>query len=608
VTVQCPEISDVAIIANDAYLAAQLSCVLAAPGKYLPILEQPRLTRPDRDAEVIRCTNALARSKAKHFIFAGLGDITSTALSVRVPAQKTIHVPTAGDISTLPLPVRKLDKEPLVWGKDRIGIGLLKALRSRRPIIFTGEPSPAESIPPKGDHLVVCEEGDELAQVIAANFAFATGAGLHLIPETEEERAEQILERFYGINDNPEQSVSNTLASLRQELRELAGPIPVPRGGSITFITDELPLGFAFPEVPSTHLFIYPDIGIAIVHGLSAAQPDSPGTRVATLVNPQTAPAPEIDAAVSLLRPYGIYLRKYEGPVADVTSISEMIELFPYDLLLIATHCGDVSGYRWTYEYEDSENYPRTLVVDIALGIGRTNVEDLLNVTQFMRFISLDGVDWNNPTEKKKLYVGKAIRTFMGLVRGKPELEPVKKDTVRRVSGSAALAMADGNLIALPRSLAHENTPIVINNACVSWHRLAKNFMFGGAGAYVGTLIPVTSAEAAGVVERMLGKHFGKPLPVALWAAQRDVYGSGGRAPYVMMGVFPQRLRASRINAPQYIMGQLARGLVAWRRMLARAQPTDETQRRTLESHVQYYERELKGYRERWLPKRSGCV
>jgi hypothetical protein len=165
--------------------------------------------------------------------------------------------------------------------------------------------------------------------------------------------------------------------------------------------------------------------------------------------------------------------------------------------------------------------------------------------------------------------------------------------------------MADGNLIALPRSLAHENTPIVINNACVSWHRLAKSFMFGGARSYVGTLIPVTSAEAAGVVERLFGKHFGKPLPVALWAAQRDVYGSGGRAPYVMMGVFPQRLRASRINAPQYIMGQLARGLVTWRRMLARAQPSDEPRRHVLESHIQYYERELKRYRERWLPKRS---
>jgi hypothetical protein len=605
-TAQCPEFSEVAIITDDAHLAAKLVSVLAVRGKYLPILEQPRLTRPDREGEVIRCTNALARSGAKRFIFAGIGDITSAALSADIPEQKTIHVRTESDIASIPLQLKNLDKEPLLWGKDRIGIGLLKALRGGRPIIFSKDSSPTESIRPKNDHLVVCEEGNELAQVIAANFAFAIGAGLHLIPKIAKERAGEILEQFYSIYDKRNQSVSAVLADLRQELRELAGPIPVPRGGSITFITDELPLGVAFQEVPSTHLFAYPDIGIAIVHGLIAGQSNGPGTRVATFVDPQTTPSPEINAAIKSLHPYGIYLRKYEGQAADVTSITEMIELFPYDLLLIATHCADVSGYRWTYKFEDVEGYMRTLVVDIALGIGRTNVKEMLNVTQFMRFVSLDGVDWNNPSEKEKLYVGKAISSFTEQLHGETKLEPIKKDTVLRVMGSAALAMADGNLIALPRSVAHENTPVVINNACVSWHRLAGNFMFGGASGYIGTLIPVTPVEAAAVVERLLGKHFGKPLPIALWAAQRDVYGSAGRSPYVMMGVFPQCLQTSRVNAPQYIMEQLARGLVTWRRMLANSQAEDRIKTGALKNHVRYYERELRGYQERWLPKRSG--
>jgi hypothetical protein len=50
-----------------------------------------------------------------------------------------------------------------------------------------------------------------------------------------------------------------------------------------------------------------------------------------------------------------------------------MMELLPYHLMIIATHCGDVDGFRWTYEFTDSEGMDRTLVVDIAIGIGRTN-------------------------------------------------------------------------------------------------------------------------------------------------------------------------------------------------------------------------------------------
>jgi hypothetical protein len=440
VATKCPELSQIAIVADDAQLAAQLSCRFAEAGTYLAIFEQPRIVRPDREAEVIRCTNALARSKARTFIFAGLGTITATALSVAVPERRTHHVQASGDIEKLPLNLRELRGDPLVWGKDRIGIGLLKALRAKRGIIFADEPSPVESISPKSDHLVVCEEGDDLAQVIAANYAFATGAGLHLIPKVEEDRVDDILERFYGINEDRQNSASETLTTLRDEMRTLAGNIPVPPGGSITFITDGLPLGFAFGEAPSTHLFIYPDLGVTIAQGLAAEQPGAPGIRIVTLVNPDQSPAPEVETAVSLLRPHGVYLRGYEGRAADVTSVSDMIELFPYDLMIIATHCGDVSGYRWTYEYEDSEGYRRTLIVDIALGIGQTDVKDRLRVTQFMHFVSLDGVDWTDRKAKAKLYVGKAIIDFMARVGEGGDLKPVKKDTVPRVIGSAALA------------------------------------------------------------------------------------------------------------------------------------------------------------------------
>lgn len=63
-----------------------------------------------------------------------------------------------------------------------------------------------------------------------------------------------------------------------------------------------------------------------------------------------------------------------------------MMDLFPYDLLIFATHCGDASGYRWTYKFTDSEEIDRTLVVDIAIGVAQTDDADMLNVSQFLRF------------------------------------------------------------------------------------------------------------------------------------------------------------------------------------------------------------------------------
>jgi hypothetical protein len=82
----------------------------------------------------------------------------------------------------------------------------------------------------KSDHLVVCEQGEELSEVIAANYAYSIGADLVLIPERSRDEAEKFLERFYGAND-PGISTTLVLEELALELRALAGHIPVPPGG-----------------------------------------------------------------------------------------------------------------------------------------------------------------------------------------------------------------------------------------------------------------------------------------------------------------------------------------------------------------------------------------
>jgi len=279
---------------------------------------------------------------------------------------------------------------------------------------------------------------------------------------------------------------------LIKELLDLCGSIPVPEGGSITFI-GKLPFGFAYPEHPTTHLFEYPDLGCAVINGFSAEQQRRPGTGVVVLVDPGTGtmPAPEIQSAIDLLEPRGAFIRVYHDRAASVRHVSEMLEHFPFDLLIIATHCGDSPGYRWTYEFTDSEGLHRTVVTDVAVGFERTDDPEMLKVGHFFRFISVDGVDWTDRAAKGKLHVGNVIHDFSErLNEGPSKFAPVKKETVDRVVGSSAMMMSDSNLLFAQHTIANMGTPIIINNACVSWHRLAGNMTYAGARAYVGTLFP----------------------------------------------------------------------------------------------------------------------
>jgi len=596
---KCPILLNRIVIADDARLAAQVACVLSQPRCYLPVVDGPRMARPDSDAEVIRRNNAAARVKADLIVFAGVSHDSISSFRGRFPSRKVRKVDAAKDVERLASENSLSRDDAMPWGRDRIGIGLLKALRAGARIVFTENRSAGESVPSKSGHLVVCEEGDDLAEVIAANYAFALGAGLHLIPDVTKQQADELLGRLYALYDRHETSPTSAMEQVKHRLCELCGPLRVPDGGSITFITGGLPYGFGCPEVPSTHLFKYPDLGIAVINGFSAEQSGTPGIGAAILVDPSVTDAPEIEAAARLLPPRGAFVRGYEGRAANVTDVTEMIELFPYDLLLIATHCGDVPGYRWTYEFDDSEGIRRSLVVDIAVGVGHTDRVNLVNVTQFMSFVSLDGVDWKDEAKKEKLYVGSAIKDFTAAINSKPPLEPIRKETVPRVLGSAALKMFDDVLIVLPRPLADNGTPIIVNNACVSWHELSERFTFGGARAYIGTLVPIGTSEAHDVVLKLFAKYFDKPLPHALWSAQRDVYGNGSRRPYVMTGVYPQRLRVARCDVPVQLIGRLAAARDGWRRRL-RETGNDDEKTKVLAANVAFYERELTGFRRRW--------
>ena len=110
--------------------------------------------------------------------------------------------------------------------------------------------------------------------------------------------------------------------------------------------------------------------------------------------------------------------------------------------------------------------------------------------------------------------------------------------------GSSAMMMADGNYIVMPRSLANEGTPNHQQRLSVL-ASTGRAFTFANARAYVGTLFSITPCEAAAVVVRMLDKHWHKPLAAALWAAQRDVYGTNIRRPYVVTGVTATATRQS---------------------------------------------------------------
>lgn len=123
----CPTLLPTAIISDDPHLAARLSSVLSQRGSYLAVLDGPRVTRPDHRGEVLRRNNALARVHVQTVLLGGLPDDARAAMLAQLPAKRAREV-TNDDVEGLVTDQHIRDAQPLRWGCDRIGVGLLKAL------------------------------------------------------------------------------------------------------------------------------------------------------------------------------------------------------------------------------------------------------------------------------------------------------------------------------------------------------------------------------------------------------------------------------------------------------------------------------------------------
>jgi hypothetical protein len=83
-TMVCPPIARMLVIAEDPQLAAQISCSLAVPGHYLSVVEGPRFLHPDPTAELVRRNNAAGRVRPESIFMTGLSDKASDALTARL--------------------------------------------------------------------------------------------------------------------------------------------------------------------------------------------------------------------------------------------------------------------------------------------------------------------------------------------------------------------------------------------------------------------------------------------------------------------------------------------------------------------------------------------
>jgi len=589
-----PRLNKFLCIANDPILAAMTSSCHNEQGEYFSILEAPRMGGYYWDAEVTRCNNVVIRMRPEKIIFVGLQLEQKRALKAYIPDRMIIEIDQAEDINEHIGKLMDIPKEELVWSLKDAAAGLFLSKSQRKRLRLTSDstaPVSGEQVLGEGTHVVICEAREDVAPIIAANYAHSIGAKFTLIPEPTDLEVRKIEDQFYDLySAESEIPMIERSRSLRDEIKEKLKHFTVGMESCITFITKGIPYGFVFPEVPSAHLISYPNLGL-LLNSSIRCEWENQGVRVALLVDPGFYPESEVQQIAEFFRRNRVWSGLLIGSSAKVFNVGQAMHFLPYDFLMISTHAGEISGRRIQIRLQDKKGTEHVLTVDIAAGFGLIPGTEKVEVRQLTRFVAIDGVDWNDNDRKKKINgLSDIMRDF--IEKDPQDWEIINYADVDRVRHSMVLKMTDHYLLPLPTSLANTGEPIVLNNACCSWYEMSDRFIWSGARTYIGTLYDVTSVEAAQVAISLIIKHQGEPLAFALWQVQNEVYGNNSRHPYILIGPHFVTIKPTTIpNAKRYLLKKLEEGYVLWdaMRKKIREDQKDEDEIEKYDATVEFF-------------------
>jgi len=376
-----------------------------------------------------------------------------------------------------------------------------------------------------------------LSSVIAANYAFCTKATIQFLPPRSIQDVDEIYDDFFKTHfqrgtergQKARQSLDDHLKQFNVEVK-LSGKEKL-----LTFVTHGVPYGYFFPEIPSTHLISGARLGCCIFDGIFAAITPV-RTKAAVIIDPGFFNPSETGILEASLRKSGAFVKTVSGSEAKVYSVRNYIQFFPYDFLHICSHGSEMKGRRLTIRFLDRRNAPHEIVLDEAVSLGATGKgkgeKELFQVDQIHSYVAIDGVDWMDE-KKKEIIKDGAFQDFLKIPRER--LEIVSVSDVDYVKHCNAIKLSDDWCPLGFHSIASGNSPIIFNNACVSFFDCCTSMIYGGARSYIGTLAPVDTDIAKTIAEKLIVTRV-EPLTKTLWEIQRELYPQSQDRIYIHVG------------------------------------------------------------------------
>lgn len=578
-------------------LACAALSYLFQPGKYLPVFSFPNVdvslngevTVPDiyviqrRRAEKfgVAVNNALAENgKGENLIFLGLTKEQKSYLKFT----EHCNVMDLDDFTSLDgyLGGFGVDKLGTIeCSVDQLSIGFSQALRENN-VLRIGSYNinlKKPALQYKGGIVAIEEKGNSNT-IVAINYALSIGADIALVESLQEDERDIIL----NLIEEWDKGSMTSLQYLNDMITNRIGMIDFSKFQFATFFTEGLPYSLLVTNIPCSlvNLSCQPDLFI-----FSAIFSEKSGAGGAAAVfSPELFnDEEETEGLISKLESKNFYLHKLIGKKAGSANLRSTILHFPFDLLHICSHGGNVSGSRCSVKFCDKDKIEHLIEFDHVLGISIYPWAEKHPIESLYYFRKFDGLVWRSEELKGKGYTHELYATLLPEISKAFDEKRVQyKEKITTVANTNAIACVDFNYHAnFDQMGGHMIHPFIFNNSCWSWMKVSTNFLYNGARAYIGTLRTIPNSSAVQFAELFYEKAFDSNIIDAFHFATSHLKDQG-YPNYVFWGLHFSCINNSRtVNTNRTeVLRQLGTSLAEWKNKYIKKEGSEEI----LLSHV----------------------
>lgn len=565
-------------------LAAVISSYFNSPSEYLPMFEFPEVRISDTDdGKDAFDEHYIAKSRAKEIsvrvynvlqslkgceclILGGLDDNQKSFIKFS-GKYNVLEINDVGDAELL-LKAKVNKKGQILCNETDVYHGLFLAVQSDSVLKIDKNADNLDYTPDSTEGLVVIEKSDNLSSIIGINYALSINASIAIIepPESSKKEMKYLIEKWKKTNND------KYFYDLSALIYDSIDHIDFNKYNFATFFTFGVPYSLILKNIiPFTYVHSYLNPDFFIFNNILSEKNNAFFSSL--IFSPlEFGLDEETRFVINKFKEKNYYVKELIGKDASVYNIDNHVKEFPYEVLHICSHGGEVDGYSLAEEFKDSAGTTHLVEYDEVVSFAPKKGDEMIEVTSKYIWRKFDGLDWMSQELKAKNY---SHQVFVDMQN---ELNKKKGESRKRKSNiedSCAIKCSDFNYQAMFNMIAgaHSN-PFIFNNTCWSWSEISQSFLSAGARGYIGTLWNVNNDVARRVAEQFYSEAFDKTILSALQNALSNTKAKTDENIYIFWGLHFSTIGAGKDaqESKFHVARKLLNSFYRWRKRLERVQ------------------------------------